>query len=50
MTHQKQSAGGCETTTADANYSTTIISVCTRCKAAGVRLAALLATFLQGLA
>jgi hypothetical protein len=50
MTHKKRSAGGCETTTADTNYSTTIIAVCTRCKAAGVRLAALLAAFLRGLA
>ena len=50
MTHKKEFAGGFETTTADTNYSTKIISLCTRCKAAFIRLAQLLASFFRGLA
>lgn len=49
MTHQKESAGGCETITADTNYANRIIPFCTRVKAAIVRYAALLATLLRGL-
>jgi hypothetical protein len=50
MTHKKESAGGFDTTTADTNYAIKIIPFRTRCKAAFIRLAQLLASFFRGLA
>jgi len=50
MTRTKESAGGFETTTADTKHSTKIIAFCTRCRAAFIRLAQLLASFFRGLA
>ena len=50
MTHKKQSAGGFETTTADANKFSEIISLCTRIKVAFLHAASGLATCLRGLA
>ena len=46
----KKSAGGLETTTADSNFASRIIAFCTWLKAAIVRCAAMLATYLRGLA
>lgn len=50
MTRKKESAGGCETTTADTKYTTRIIPLCSRVKSAFLRLAAMLTTVLRGLA
>lgn len=50
MTRKKESAGGCETTTADTNNATEIIPFRTRAKALFLRVAAMLAAFLRGLA
>lgn len=50
MIRKKESAGGCETTTADTNNATKIIPLCTRIKALSMRLAAMLATVFRGLA
>lgn len=50
MIQKKTSAGGFETTTADSTDAPAIIAFCTRLKAAIVRCAAMLATYLRGLA
>ena len=50
MIHKKTSAGGFETTTADRTNTHAIIAFCTRLKAAIVRCAPMLATYLRGLA
>ena len=50
MIHKKTSAGGFETTTADSNFASRIIAFCTRLKVAIVHYAAMLATYMQGLA
>ncbi|MEC5218984.1 hypothetical protein RCH09_003964 [Actimicrobium sp. GrIS 1.19] len=50
VTDIKKSAGGFETTTADANKFSKIISLCTRIKVAILRGASVLATCLRGLA
>ena len=46
----KKPAGGFETTTADSNFASRIIAFCTRLKVAVVHYAAMLATYLRGLA
>lgn len=50
MIHKKTSAGGFETTTADSTATHSIIAFCTRLKVAIVHYAAMLATYLRGLA
>ena len=50
MIHKKTSAGGFETTTADSTDAPAIIAFCTRLKVAIVHYAAMLATYLRGLA
>ena len=50
MTRKKESAGGSETTTADTKYTSRIIPLCSRFTAAFLRIAAILATVLRGLA
>ena len=46
MTHQKESAVGCDTTTTDTNSSDKIISFCALFQAAIVRYALILISFL----
>ena len=46
----KKSAGGFETTTAGSSFASRIIAFCTRLKVAIVHYAAMLATYLRGLA
>lgn len=50
MSHKKESAGGFETTTADANHTLKIISPLSLIGIYLIRVAAMLATFLRGLA
>lgn len=50
MTRKKESAGGCETTTAETNNVPKIISLCTRFWAAFIRYGAILANLFRGLA
>lgn len=50
MIRKKESAGGCETTTAETNNAPKIISLCTRIKAAIVGYGAMLANVFRGLA
>lgn len=50
MTHKKESAGGCDATTADTNNAPTIVPFSTRITSAFMHLAATLATIFRGLA
>lgn len=50
MTSKKESAGGCETTTAEITKAVVIISFRNRFKASFVRYAGALATYFRGLA
>ncbi len=50
MIHKKTSAGGFETTTADSNFASRIITFCTWLKVAIVHYAGMLATYLRALA
>lgn len=50
MTYQKRTAGGSDTTTADKHYAASILSFLSRCQAAFLRLAQLLASLFRGLA
>lgn len=50
MIHQKESAGGSKTTTADTNHTTKIISLCSRIGIHLMRVVAVLATYMWRLA
>jgi hypothetical protein len=50
MTYTNQSAGGFETTTADANKFSKILSLCTLIKVAFLHVALVLASYLRELA
>ena len=49
MTHQKESAGGYDTTTADTKTATQTIALNVRIRQAAVRLAAIVAVIFRGL-